>query len=100
MIIYLCGPIKGMPDYKAHFARAERKLTAEGHIVINPAEMDHVVKGNKRTRETFLKLDMHLLRASHAVYMLPGWQNSEGARAERRQAIRLGKNVIYAKEEP
>lgn len=94
MLVYICGPIKGVPDYKERFARAEEKLVKAGHVCVNPAEMDHVLKGSERTRDMFLKLDGKLLQACHAIYLMDGWRESEGARLERMQAVRMGKHIL------
>lgn len=37
MKIYISGKITGDRHYKAKFCEAEKKLTAAGHIVLNPA---------------------------------------------------------------
>lgn len=39
MIIYLAGKITGNPEYRKQFAAAKAELEADGHIVLNPAEL-------------------------------------------------------------
>lgn len=39
MKIYLAGKISGNPNYKAEFVRTAIVYEAEGHIVLNPAEL-------------------------------------------------------------
>ena len=39
MIIYLAGKITGNPEYRKQFASAKAELEADGHIVLNPAEL-------------------------------------------------------------
>lgn len=114
MRIYLAGPMRGIPEFNfpAFFAAAD-KLRADGHIVFNPAERDNLVhgtdisKGNTTGDEAIatqqhgfnlrdaLGADLAWICAeAEAIALLPGWENSKGANAERATAIALGLQVI------
>lgn len=114
MRIYLAGPMRGIPEFNfPAFMAAAAKLRAEGHIVFNPAERDNEVhgtdisKGNATGDEELaarqhgfslrdaLGADLAWICAEgEAVALLPGWQNSKGATAERATALALGLQVL------
>lgn len=114
MKIYLAGPMTGIPhfNFPAFHAAAER-LRAEGHFVFSPAEKDNerhgtdISKGNANgdvalatkqhgfSRREALGVDLAWICAeAEGVALLPGWQNSKGAKAERAAAEALGLEVI------
>jgi len=45
------------------------------------------------------EISLAWLEASEAIVMLPGWENSSGAKAEFELAVKLGKKVFYSIEE-
>lgn len=111
MKIYLAGPMRGIPEFNyPAFHVGAAKLRAEGHFVFSPAERDierhggvDISKGNEtgsndravaehgfNIREA-LKDDMvFICLEADAIALLPGWENSKGAQAERATAIALG----------
>ena len=50
---------------------------------------------NELPDSTWLEGDLCWLEVSEAIYMLPNWEFSEGARLERNEAERLGLPVFY-----
>lgn len=114
MKIYLAGPMRGIPEFNfPAFHAATAKLRAEGHYVFNPAERDiehhgvDISKGNTAGCEEMaardhgfnlreaLKDDLEFICLhADAIAMLPGWEKSKGAKAERATAIALGLDVI------
>lgn len=116
MRIYLAGKMRGVPEFNfPAFNAAAAKLRADGHEVFNPAERDverhggvDISKGNvegceKKAAEQHgfdlrvaLAEDMEFIcRHAEAIVLLPGWEDSKGAVAERATAIALGLQVIY-----
>lgn len=112
MRIYLAGPMTGIPhfNYPAFNAAAER-LRGLGHTVFNPAEHDvetygkdisneagcavTAAKDHGFDRRAALKADTGwICDHAEAIALLPGWEKSSGARAERALAEALGLNVI------
>jgi hypothetical protein len=99
---YVAGPMRGIPLYNfPAFDAAARLGRALGWEVISPAEMDRAhgfsehtqadgadVFTAEKTRE-FIRRDMNVLvnvlRAEDgdAIALLPGWEKSTGARAEK-----------------
>lgn len=93
--IYVSGPMTGYPDcnFAAFHAAAER-LARAGWKVFNPAEN---FGGRKDLpREAYLRLDLAMLAQCDAIAMLPGWEDSRGAKLEYTVARELGCTVIDA----
>jgi len=96
------------------FHQAAKDLRTKGHIVFSPAEKDierhgiDISKGNTIGSEELaakehgfdlrvaLKQDLDWI-CEHAdgVALLPGWENSRGATAERATGLALGLEIIY-----
>ena len=115
--VYVAGPMTGIPEFNfPAFFLAAAKLKSAGHTVFNPAERDNdrhgvdISKGNDTgsleqseadhgfsLREA-LKDDLGWI-CDHgtAIFMLKGWQNSSGAKAELSLAKALGLRVWHQK---
>lgn len=107
--------MRGIPlfNYPAfHFAAA--KLRAQGHEVFSPAERDierhgvDISQGNMAGDEALaaehhgfnlreaLRDDCEFICLhADAIVLLPGWERSKGAKAERALSIALGHQVVY-----
>jgi len=93
--IYLAGPMSGYPDcnFQAFHVAAER-LAAAGWAVFNPAEN---FGGRKDLpRAEYLRLDLAMLTQCDAIALLPGWEESRGAKLEYLVACELGCEAIDA----
>lgn len=104
--VYVAGPMRGYDqfNFKAFDAAAER-LRADGWTVLSPAEHDRQT-GFDETKNSLDGFDMHaafrwdvlaILNAD-AIYMLAGWEASEGANIELAVAKAIGLTVIYEVE--
>ena len=93
--IYIAGPMTGQPDhnYPAFHAAAERFRQA-GWEVVNPAE--NFGGRTDLPRESYLRADVALLVECDAVAMLPGWEDSRGAKMEYLLARELTLPVLDA----
>lgn len=91
--IFLSGPMSGLPDfnYPAFHAEAAR-LRAQGFDVENPAENAPPPCGSW---SGYMRLAIAQLVRSDVVWLLPGWQASQGACIEHALALRLGLAVVY-----
>lgn len=88
MIIYLAGPMSGLPDFnRPAFDDAKDVLCGAGHFVINPAD---VRLGPDATWADYMRAALQRITLADAVALLPGWENSRGARLERHVATELG----------
>ncbi len=114
MKIYLAGPMRGILEFNFPlFHKVAARLRADGYEVFSPAERDNekhdadISRGNTTG-------DEHQARAEHgfslrealaadlawicehadAVVLLPGWETSKGATAERATAAALGLKIL------
>ena len=92
MRIYISGPITGTNDYFDRFNNATKKLLGMGHDVFNPVDISVVLP--RLEDYEYLKIDFELLKMCDAIYLLEGWEASEGAKAELLTAIHEDKKVI------
>ena len=98
MRVYISGPITGQPDgNRAAFEAAAVMLRAAGQIPINPHDLPIWLPADVDAEELWrrhMRIDIRELVACDAVYMLPGWPASRGARLEHHVAVELGLHVI------
>jgi len=113
--IYVAGPMRGKPNWNYEaFNRAEDMLVKMGWDVINPATLDTNSRETQEldcTPEEFdpdrdklhrevnrkiMKRDLDAICDScDAIYMLEGWQMSQGACAEFYLSCSLGITILY-----
>lgn len=102
--VYIAGPMRGRPhwNWPAFDAMAER-LRALGFDVVNPADLDRErgIKapedGAPPPQEVFdaaMARDLTELEGCDAIYLMEGWQESEGTKIERRRAMNLGLELL------
>lgn len=99
--IYIAGPMTGYPQYNfPEFIKMAALLRAMGFDVVSPAELDDPADraaamaspdGERQTVESFgkswgdfLARDVKIIadESIDAIVVLPGWENSSGARLE------------------
>ena len=116
MKIYLAGPMRGIPEFNYPAFRAgTARLRALGHEVFSPVEHDEQMHGTDISNPTgsheqaeaehgfnlceALCADLtYICLEAEAVVLLPGWENSKGATAERATALALNKPVHLIEE--
>ena len=79
--IYISGKMSGIDKevYTRTFNEAQQQLEAQGSEVVNPASLGW--EDNQPWADIMIE-DLKLLKQCDAIYMLPGWQFSNGAQAE------------------
>lgn len=91
--IYCAGPMRGYEGLNfAAFNSAAEDLRADGWEVVNPVEI------NPDTNAEWLdcmQKDICALVYCDSIYMLTGWEKSEGATLEHLIASRLGFDVYF-----
>lgn len=94
--IYVAGPMTGLLEfnYPAFNAAAER-LRSKGWHVENPAANPQPHVEANCTWTAYMRMGLSQLMTCHAIYLLPGWQQSKGANLEFMVAQQLGLNVIH-----
>jgi hypothetical protein len=110
MRTYLAGPMRGCPRFNfPAFDAAATDLRASGIEVISPAEIDRRdgfepaalpddwdwrILPDGFDLRLAVKRDIEALVTCDAIHLLPGWQDSKGARAERAVAEWLGLGIF------
>ena len=93
MIVYISGPISSDPYFREHFAKTERYLRDMGFSVVNP--VTEGLAGNGVTYKEFIDDDLKLLSECEGIFMMKGWQRSNGARLEHQYAKTTGMWIRY-----
>lgn len=88
MIIYIAGPITGQFDYKKRFAKIEKYLIRQGHIVINPAKLPQGLTDYMPTCKA-------LIDQADGVYFMSDWSESKGATEEYHYTDSKNKQMIF-----
>lgn len=113
MKVYLAGPMRGIPEFNfPAFTSAAAVLRERGYFVFSPHERDiakhgDISKGNLTgdndqavkdhgfdLREALADDLIFICREAAGIVLLPGWENSKGAQAERATAVALGLEVL------
>lgn len=94
MKIYISGKVTGTDDYKERFEAAADHIRNIGFTPVNPVALDAILPKDETTWEQYMQADMGLLRACEAIYLIPGWEDSTGARIEKMEAERLRKPIF------
>ena len=98
--IYIAGPMKGLPKHNIDaFFNAEEKLRLEGWVVINPVKFEHifgtaVLQEDDRLLRAMMDAELAAIPFLDAIYLLKGWEKSDGARAELAVALSHGKQIL------
>ena len=101
--VYIAGPMRGLPDFNYpkfdQYAQAHR---AVGWEVENPVEIGagygtpEQVNADPALLAAVMAAEIHALETCDAIYLLDGWQNSEGARKELAVAIAYRLKIYLA----
>tara|TARA_Y100001963_G_scaffold17668_1_gene21811 strand:+ start:485 stop:862 length:378 start_codon:yes stop_codon:yes gene_type:complete len=110
--IYVAGPMRGYENFNYDaFDRQAKILEGQGWVVINPAEMDREISAppsdpmeydpqtnyddQEFMREALLRDMVAICEQCTAIYMMHGWENSRGAKAEWHTAKAIGLDIYY-----
>ena len=101
-VIYLSGPMTGLPEYNyPAFTRAAEILRADGHSVYNPAEYPHNGPPDQfPIRPAFAQYALFICLQACSIVLLPGWNKSRGATAERALAVVCGLDILEMDAKP
>lgn len=101
-VFYIAGPMSGIEDYNfPAFFLAEKNIERLGHRCVNPAHMD-IVRGFDPKKDTPTLAFIHdafrrdfsaIANECTDIALLPGWQDSSGATAEREVARLCGLGI-------
>ena len=96
--IYISGAITNVIGYEKAFNAAEKRLKEQGWIVYNPAKEGAAMPPNT-TYEGFMEMSLGMLRQVDAIYLLNGYQLSNGAMREYWYAMGAGLTIIKQEDE-
>ncbi len=93
-LIYIAGPMSGLPDCNRPAFHAEANHQRErGHIPLNPA-----ILPDGLTQPQYMAICIEMVKMADELLMLPGWRDSQGATAEFHLAIKCGKVIRQAED--
>lgn len=102
--IYIAGPMRGVEDFnRAAFTEHAARLRALGWAVENPVEIGgrfgtvEEIASNNALLRRLMAYELVTIRSVDAVFMLSGWEFSEGARRELQEALTAGLPVFLQK---
>jgi hypothetical protein len=102
-VIYIAGPYRAdtVQGVKENIRRAEQwaiYFWRKGYAVICPHKNTALFDGIADDK-IWLKGDLEIMRRCDSVFAMPGWNRSRGARAEIKEAKRIGLEIIYGPDE-
>lgn len=102
MKVYISGKMTGLSEEKIwdNFRKVEAflakaKTNDEIESIMNPAVTYAMRKFNAFSYEDWLHIDFAMIDACDAVFLLPNWKDSMGAKREIAYAYKNGKAVFY-----
>ena len=93
-IIYISGAITkiGVMKATAIFNNTELKLKKQGYEVINPCRTNATLP--QLSHEDYMVTSLAMLSLCDTIYMLKGWENSDGAKEELQYALEHEYDVV------
>jgi len=90
---YISGKITGLSieDARKNFEQGKSAVEKLGFIPVSPMDLPH---NHDQTWESYMKEDLTALLECQAIYTLPNWEDSRGAKIEVELAKQLGIHVI------
>lgn len=91
MKVYIAGPMSGLAEFnRPEFMLSAARLSHAGNIVLNPATLPDGL-----SQREYMDICTAMLRCADTIYMLKGWANSSGARAELALAEKLELGIVF-----
>jgi len=98
-VVYVAGPYRARAenDVLRNILRSRQValwIWRHGGVAISP-HLNTAFMGGAALDETWLKGDLEIMRRCDGVVILPGWQSSEGTKAELAEARKIGLPVFF-----
>lgn len=89
---YIAGPMTGIDKLNkpAFRAAAEQLHRGLGRVVLNPATLPAGLE-----QAEYMDICLAMIRSVDTIFLLHGWEQSEGAQAEYHYAKKIGKQLEY-----
>ena len=89
---YIAGPMTGImklnrPAFRDAATQLRKSL---GRVVLNPATLPEGL-----TQAEYMDICLAMIRSADTVFLLQGWEQSEGAVAKYHYAKKIGKQLEY-----
>ncbi|PKH62585.1 hypothetical protein CXF83_15020 [Shewanella sp. Choline-02u-19] len=89
--VYIAGPMSGLPDCnRTRFHLAADYLHVLGRVVLNPASLPAGL-----SEPEYMQIGLAMMMCCDEIYLLDGWGQSFGARAELALTQKLDLKIIY-----
>lgn len=89
MKIYIAGPMTVRPDFnRPAFHSVAHELREQGYTVLNPA-----ILPDGLSQAQYMDICLAMLRCADGIYLLKGWETSEGAQVEAMLAAKLNLDI-------
>ena len=99
--IYIAGPMQGVRNFNyPHFDEVASTLRLGGWRVENPVEIGNrfgtakEIAGDRDLLAKVIEAELDAVAKCDAIYLLKGWHNSPGAKAELAVAISHGAQIV------
>lgn len=101
-LLYISGPITGVPNFRENFDEAATILRQSGYRVVNPCRIEPVELGSGFEHEEkwikYMRGDLAAMMRCGGVAMLDGHETSKGAHLERRIAFELQMPIMRVEQ--
>ena len=99
VVVYIAGPYRASTEWELvqnirHAEHYAIKYWSAGYTVICPHK-NTAHFGGSQPDEVWLEGTLEMLRRSDILVLIPGWEKSSGSKAERDEAMKLNKQIIY-----
>ena len=99
--VYVSGPMRGYPDFNYQaFNAATERLRGLGCEVVNPVDIGsrhgtaEEINASPELVEKVLRADLAAVAGCDTIYLLKGWERSDGARRELGVALACDLRVV------
>ena len=104
-LVYIAGPMRGRPNWNYpifnHYAALYRQA---GWHVINPVDIGNLfgspsyLEANPRILKLVMDIELCCVARCDAIFLIDGWETSDGARNELQVALNRRLIILSSKE--